>query len=65
MDGPDLRALIRSVNEERIPEDVQHEALRSIDDHERALEGDWIAIWGGISSELFKPLHELIYLRIC
>lgn len=50
MDGPDLRALIHSVNEKRIPEDVQHEALRSIDDHERALEGDWVAIWGGMPS---------------
>ncbi|KAJ4156145.1 hypothetical protein LMH87_001358 [Akanthomyces muscarius] len=50
MDGPDLRALIHSVNEKRIPEDVQHEALRSIDDQERALEGDWVAIWGGMPS---------------
>lgn len=48
MGGPDLKTLLHNVDEEKIPEDVRYEALRSIDDHERALESDWVAIWGGM-----------------
>ncbi|KAJ6781647.1 hypothetical protein PWT90_01397 [Aphanocladium album] len=57
MDGPDLTAIIRNVGEDRIPEDVRHQALRSIHDHERALEGDWVAIWGGSATSAYLSIQ--------
>ncbi|OAA40435.1 Alcohol dehydrogenase superfamily, zinc-type [Beauveria brongniartii RCEF 3172] len=57
MGGPDLKSVIEDVGEDRIPEDVRYEALRSIQDHERALEGDWIAIWGGSATSAYLSIQ--------
>ncbi|OAA53356.1 Alcohol dehydrogenase superfamily, zinc-type [Cordyceps fumosorosea ARSEF 2679] len=64
--GPDLRSVIRRVGGDRIPEDVRHEALHSIEDHERALDGDWIAIWGGSATSacLLIQLARLAGLKV-
>jgi hypothetical protein len=45
--GPDLRSILRSVDESKIPKDVRGEALEGIADEETPKKGDWIAIWGG------------------
>ncbi|KAM3509229.1 hypothetical protein MY11210_006412 [Beauveria gryllotalpidicola] len=57
MGGPDLKAVIASVGEDRIPQDVRYEALRSIQDDERALEGDWVAIWGGSATSAYLSIQ--------
>ncbi|PMB63604.1 hypothetical protein BM221_010585 [Beauveria bassiana] len=57
MGGPDLKSVIESVGEDRIPQDVRYEALRSIQDHERALEGDWVAIWGGSATSAYLSIQ--------
>ncbi|KAM3499527.1 hypothetical protein MY10362_007218 [Beauveria mimosiformis] len=57
MGGPDLKSVIEDVGEDRIPKDVRYEALRSIQDHERALEGDWIAIWGGSATSAYLSIQ--------
>jgi NADPH:quinone reductase-like Zn-dependent oxidoreductase len=59
LDGPDLLSLVRSVKPESIPEDVRAECLNGITDDERAVQGDWVAIWGGMSS---PKLHNGIFL---
>jgi hypothetical protein len=46
--GPDLLQLVRSVDPESIPEDVRAECLQGITDDERAVPGDWVAVWGGM-----------------
>ncbi|KAM3429741.1 hypothetical protein NHJ13734_008044 [Beauveria thailandica] len=55
--GPDLRSVIEDVGEDRIPHDVRYEALRSMQDHERALEGDWVAIWGGSATSAYLSIQ--------
>ena len=45
--GPDLLSLLRSLNLDEIPKDVQTECLAGIKDGERPRAGDWFAIWGG------------------
>ena len=47
LDGPDLFELVRKLNSESLPQDVREECLGSIESHERAKAGDWLAIWGG------------------
>lgn len=53
LDGPDLLQLVRSVKSESIPEDVRAECLHGITDDERAVSGDWVAVWGGMRSPSF------------
>ncbi|KAM3552573.1 hypothetical protein ARSEF4850_007323 [Beauveria asiatica] len=55
--GPDLKSVIGDVGEHRIPHDVAYEALRSMQDHERALEGDWVAIWGGSATSAYLSIQ--------
>ncbi|KAK8146814.1 hypothetical protein G3M48_002543 [Beauveria asiatica] len=55
--GPDLKSVIGDVGEDRIPHDVRYEALRSMQDHERALEGDWVAIWGGSATSAYLSIQ--------
>ncbi|XWW96249.1 hypothetical protein V2A60_004222 [Cordyceps javanica] len=57
MGGPDLTSVIKGVGDKRIPEDVRYEALHSIQDHERALEGDWVAIWGGSATSAYLSIQ--------
>ncbi|KAJ3494555.1 hypothetical protein NLG97_g4009 [Lecanicillium saksenae] len=57
MDGPDLVEIIRGVGEDRLPQDIRYEALRSIHDDERALAGDWVAIWGGSATSAYLSIQ--------
>ncbi|KAK4234315.1 chaperonin 10-like protein [Achaetomium macrosporum] len=50
LDGPDLYRLLREVASEDLPSDIRKECLDGIRDHERALPGDWLAVWGGSST---------------
>ena len=49
LDGPNLRGIVRSVSPESLPADIRDECLSGISDYERAVPGDWIALWGGQS----------------
>ncbi|KAM0325747.1 hypothetical protein ACHAQA_007047 [Verticillium albo-atrum] len=66
LDGPDLIQLVRSIQPETLPEDVRAECLSGIQDRERAVPGDWIAIWGGssTSANLAVQLARLAGLRV-
>ena len=46
--GPDIHAVLRSVNRETVPEDVHDETFHGINDDERPKAGDWFVIWGGV-----------------
>ena len=59
--GPDLFALIRSVEASEIPTDVIQESLHGVQKHERLKRGDWLAIWGG---EYSWGVTFLFYERI-
>ncbi|TVY34216.1 Trans-enoyl reductase, partial [Lachnellula subtilissima] len=48
--GPDLLRIVRSLSRDALPQDIHKECFDSIGEHERAREGDWIAIWGGSSA---------------
>ncbi|KAK3317531.1 chaperonin 10-like protein [Cercophora scortea] len=50
LDGPDLFTLVRKIAPELLAEDVRGECLDGIAGHERAVAGDWLAIWGGSST---------------
>lgn len=56
LDGPNLLAILRDIDSEKIPADVRQECLEGIQDHERAGPGDWLAIWGGKSYFFFSSL---------
>ncbi|UNI22951.1 hypothetical protein JDV02_008794 [Purpureocillium takamizusanense] len=64
--GPDLFRLVRGVDVAGIPDDVSRETLSSLDEHERAQPGDWLAIWGGsaTSANLTIQLAKLAGLRV-
>ena len=47
LDGPDLLGLLREIDPDTIPLDVRQECLEGIPNYERAVAGDWLAIWGG------------------
>lgn len=47
--GPDLLREVRALSRDSLPEDIRGECFDGIREDERAVEGDWIAIWGGIS----------------
>ncbi|KAM0455192.1 hypothetical protein ACHAO4_004068 [Trichoderma viride] len=66
LDGPDLVQLVRSVEPESIPEDVRAECLHGITDDERAVSGDWVAIWGGssTSANITVQLARLAGLKV-
>ncbi|KAL7969167.1 GroES-like protein [Trichoderma sp. SZMC 28014] len=66
LDGPDLLQLVRSVKPESIPEDVRAECLHGITDDERAVSGDWVAVWGGssTSANITVQLARLAGLRV-
>lgn len=46
--GPDLTELVRTVDPEVLPADIRDECLSGISRGDRALPGDWLAIWGGM-----------------
>ncbi|KAK3348768.1 chaperonin 10-like protein [Lasiosphaeria hispida] len=48
--GPDLFSLVREVAPEVLADDIRKECLDSIRDYERAVAGDWLAVWGGSST---------------
>lgn len=60
VEGPDLFRLVRSVGAADIPGDVSRETLSSLDEHERAQPGDWLAIWGGEFAMCHQPLPILM-----
>ncbi|PNP46344.1 hypothetical protein TGAMA5MH_02380 [Trichoderma gamsii] len=66
LDGPDLLQLVRSVEPESIPEDVRTECLHGITDAERAVPGDWVAVWGGssTSANITVQLARLAGLKV-
>ena len=47
--GPDLRHILKQVDRDEVPKDVQEETFDGIEDTERPKVGDWFAIWGGKS----------------
>ncbi|KAJ6442493.1 enolase C-terminal domain-like protein [Purpureocillium lavendulum] len=64
--GPDLFTLVRSAGAAEIPDDVSRETLSSLEEHERAQPGDWLAVWGGsaTSANLTIQLARLVGLRV-
>jgi hypothetical protein len=48
--GPNLVDIIRQVDEEHIPADIKDECYSGLNDVERLKPGQWIAIWGGVST---------------
>ncbi|EGY16696.1 Trans-enoyl reductase BOA5 like protein [Verticillium longisporum] len=66
LDGPDLLQVVRSVEPSLLPQDVRQECLSGIQDRERAVPGDWLAIWGGssTSANLAVQLARLAGLRV-
>ncbi|KAH6609296.1 alcohol dehydrogenase -like domain-containing [Trichoderma cornu-damae] len=66
LDGPDLLQLVRSADPESIPADVRAECLQGIADGERAVPGDWVAVWGGssTSANITVQLARLAGLKV-
>ncbi|KAK5992772.1 hypothetical protein PT974_06188 [Cladobotryum mycophilum] len=66
LDGPDLLQLVSSIDPEGIPQDVRSECLHGIVPGERAVAGDWVAIWGGssTSANMTAQLARLVGLRV-
>lgn len=64
--GPDLLKIVRSIDQERLPEDIRKECLDGISLDERAKEGDFLVIWGGSSTcaHTMKQLARLAGLKI-
>ncbi|KAF6830759.1 zinc-binding dehydrogenase [Colletotrichum musicola] len=66
--GPDLLSLVRTtIPAESLPQDIRGECLSGIrDDSERAVAGDWVAVWGGssTSANLAVQLARLAGLRV-
>ncbi|KAK6827237.1 quinone oxidoreductase (alcohol dehydrogenase GroES-like domain-containing protein) [Apiospora arundinis] len=69
-DGPDLLELVQKYHKDgdgyQLPEDIRAECLEGLAPGERALPGDWIAIWGGssTSANLAVQLARLAGLRV-
>lgn len=53
--GPDLLRAVRSLSRDALPKDIQAECFDKIGEDERAREGDWITIWGGMSTKIPCP----------
>ncbi|ROT36084.1 GroES-like protein [Sodiomyces alkalinus F11] len=73
LDGPNLLQIVRSIEPEALPEDIRRECRSGIDSHDKAVAGDWIAIWGGkvdlsqcssTSANLAVQLARLAGLRV-
>lgn len=47
--GPNLSQILKQVGRDKIPEDVRIECFDNIPSEERPQQGDWVAIWGGMS----------------
>ncbi|KZL63612.1 alcohol dehydrogenase -like domain-containing protein [Colletotrichum incanum] len=64
--GPDLLRLLREIPAESLPQDIRAECLSGIRDHERAVAGDWVVIWGGssTSANLAVQLARLAGLKV-
>jgi len=64
-DGPDLFSLVRKVAPSVLADDIRSECLEGIQNHDRALAGDWLAVWGGssTSANLTIQLARLAGLR--
>ncbi|KAK0649678.1 chaperonin 10-like protein [Cercophora newfieldiana] len=68
LDGPDLYTLLRDtalIPPDSLAADIRDECLSGIAQHERALPGDWLAVWGGssTSANLTIQLAKLAGLR--
>ncbi|KAK3302807.1 chaperonin 10-like protein [Chaetomium strumarium] len=63
--GPDLHRLVREVASEGLASDIRKECLDGIREHERAVRGDWLAVWGGssTSAHLTIQLAKLVGLK--
>ncbi|KAH7130175.1 chaperonin 10-like protein [Dendryphion nanum] len=64
--GPDLLKIVKSIEPERLPDDIRKECLQGILSEERAKEGDFLVIWGGSSTcaHTMKQIARLAGLRI-
>ncbi|KAK8043207.1 oxidoreductase [Apiospora phragmitis] len=69
--GPDLLELVKRLSSSdgsdyQLPEDIRAECLDGLAFGERALPGDWVAIWGGssTSANLAVQLARLAGLRV-
>ncbi|KAK7181793.1 zinc-binding dehydrogenase [Paraphaeosphaeria sporulosa] len=64
--GPDLLAIVRSIDPSRLPADIRNECLDGITTEERAKQGDFLVVWGGSSTcaHTLKQLARLAGLRI-
>lgn len=64
-DGPDLFSLVRRVVPSALADDIRGECLDGIQNHDRALAGDWLTVWGGssTSANLTIQLARLAGLR--
>ena len=58
--GPDLFRLVREIDPGAFANDIRDEVFSGIADSERAIAGDWIAIWGGQSCTIETSLVWLI-----
>lgn len=48
--GPNLPNIIKKIDPDTIPADIHQECFASLLDSEKPQSGDWIAIWGGKTS---------------
>ncbi|KAK3400431.1 hypothetical protein B0T20DRAFT_432348 [Sordaria brevicollis] len=68
LSGPDLFSLLRSPSfaQDSLASDIRSECLDGIRAHERAKEGDWVAVWGGssTSANLTIQLAKLAGLKV-
>jgi NADPH:quinone reductase-like Zn-dependent oxidoreductase len=55
LDGPNLYTLLRQLPSDSIASDIRDECLETIQGHERAQHGDWLAVWGGKPSPYHHP----------
>lgn len=64
--GPDLLDMVRSLNPEQLPADIQRECLQGIARADRMKPEDWLVIWGGSSTcaHVTKQLARLAGLKI-
>ncbi|KAF4119237.1 NADPH:quinone reductase or related Zn-dependent oxidoreductase [Geosmithia morbida] len=64
--GPDLFRLVRSIDSQKIPEDVRRETLNGIEESERLKPGDWLAVWGGsaTSANMTIQLAKIAGLKV-
>jgi NADPH:quinone reductase-like Zn-dependent oxidoreductase len=64
--GPDLLSIVRTLDPEKLPNDIRQECLQGVIKGERAKAGDFLVIWGGGSTcaHVTKQIARLAGLKI-